>query len=95
MEWEAKTEDVIHICNLMESIENVKENPQSLFIRCPDIVQKLGRIEQQKVPQTIRFINSMNLRSQSEDSTCSFEELKLLLQKFVEFTDFKTIQFYK
>ena len=94
-EWESKTLDVINICKLMESIENIKESPQSLFIQCPDIVERLSRIEQQMQPETIKFVNSIDLNSQINREPISFEELKLILSKFVGFTDFKTIQYFK
>lgn len=93
--WENKTADVIDICELFESIESVKDNPQLIFQECPDIVGKLDQIEQAMQPMTMQFINSVSLVAGAEGSVLSFEKLKQFLTNFIEFTDYKTIQYFK
>lgn len=79
----------------MESIENVRESPETLFVNCPDIVERLSRIEKPMQPDTIKFVNSIDLSTEINKELISFEELKIMLSKFVGFTNFKTIQYYK
>jgi hypothetical protein len=86
---------VIRICQLLESIESLQNNPRMVFNRCPDIVHKLDKIEAPIQPTNMKFINSISLVSNSQNNMLSFEELKQYLKTFIEFTDYKIIQYFK
>jgi hypothetical protein len=92
--WEKKTTDVIQICQLLESIETLQKNPKLLFEKCPNIVHKLDQIDQPIQPTNLKFINSVNLNTNSKPQI-SFEELKNSLKSFIDFTDYKVIQYFK
>ena len=93
--WENKTADVIEICELFESIESTEDNPRVVFQECPDIINKLDKIEESMKPMNLQFINSVSLMAAAEGSELSFELLKKFLANFIDFIDYKTIQYFK
>ena len=92
--WDIKNTNIEEIFNCLNEIQSKNKSFEYLFEICSEISQKLNEAETSIKPNHIKYLNSLDFKVNINNKFYDIEDLKNILNSFVNMNDYKVMQYF-